>query len=123
MTFQEKYAKKREKTQKVLIDAINQANVETCANAIIKVICEEFDTLLSGAVERMLYWGQTFSVQVVFSDNHVFIEDKKIELPFTLALEAKVVKIINKKLHNLGIDFCPDDDTPDKFFAVLKFTA
>lgn len=43
MTFQEKYAKKREEAQKILEDSQKQINVEDCANTIFKAICEEFD--------------------------------------------------------------------------------
>lgn len=129
MTFQEKYAKKREEAQKVLEDALKQINVDDCANAIFEATCKEFDEKITEEYngERIKkldreYLADTFSVPVNFCISTIEVSGKEIgSYHDALLRKSKLIEVLTEKLREVGIDFEPPGRVTGEYNAKLVF--
>lgn len=130
MTFQEKYAKKREEAQKALQDKLNTVNVETYADTVFNAICDKLDKEVSTEydVEKIKTNEQTcladsFAVRVKFNTNCIMVDGFTTLAYAALSLQDRIVKILTEKLREVGIDFKVDDRDPSQALAYLKFNS
>lgn len=146
MTFQEKYAKMYEKSQKGFLHSL-QANIEACANTIFEVACEAIDETLNRIysirglqdfeevyknLNRLYslegiqnfeedYLNGEFSFEITFSENYVYVADKCIEVHSVLYCHRnEMVKILASKFASVGV-YLYSTDNADAFSAHLKF--
>lgn len=130
MTFQEKYAKKREEAKKALQDKLGAVNVEAYADAVFTAICDKLDEKICTEydVEKIktneqICLEDSFIVNVGFSHNTIMVDSLTILAYDACSLKNEIVKILTEKLREVGIDFDTNYRSSFDYSACLIFNS